>query len=228
MTRFAALRSLLRDRSGLAMIEFALGAPFLLTAGLWGMELANFAVTNMQVGQLTVHIADNGSRIGDTSTLTDRKIYEADINDIFIGAAVQSGQKMELLKHGRVILSSLQVDDATGNQYIHWQRCRGMKVENSTYGNTGDGLATPIAGLGPTGEEVEAQPEDAVIFVEVFYDYQPIISSAFLFKTSTITSIATFTVRDDRDLTQVYQRDPAKPDEVSGCNAYNDTPAITG
>ncbi len=75
------------------MTEFALGAPFLLTAGLWGMELANFAVTNMQVGQLTVHIADNGSRIGDTSTLTDRKIYEADINDIFIGAAVQSGRK---------------------------------------------------------------------------------------------------------------------------------------
>ncbi len=135
---------------------------------------------------------------------------------------------MELLKHGRVIISSLQVDDASGDQYIHWQRCRGMKVENSSYGNTGDGLATPIAGLGPTGEEVEAQPEDAVIFVEVFYDYQPIISSAFLFKTSTIQSIATFTVRDDRDLTQVYQRDPAKPDEVSGCNTFNDTPAIIG
>lgn len=228
MTFFAPLRRLLSNRSGLATIEFALGAPFLLTAGLWGMELANFAVTNMQVGQLTVHLADNGSRIGDTSTLTGRKIYEADINDMFVGAAVQSGQKMELLKHGRVILSSLQVDDATGNQYIHWQRCRGMKVESSTYGNTGDGLATPIAGLGPTGEEVEAQPEDAVIFVEVFYDYQPIISSAFLFKTSTIQSIAAFTVRDDRDLTQVYQRDPAKPDEVSVCNTYNDTPAITG
>ncbi len=228
MTWFARLRHLLHDRVGLALTEFALGAPVLLTAGLWGVELANFAVTNMQIGQLTVHIADNGSRIGDTSNLTNRKIYEADINDIFVGAAAQSGQKMELLKHGRVIISSLQVDDASGDQYIHWQRCRGMKVENSTYGNTGDGLATPIAGLGPTGEEVEAQPEDAVIFVEVFYDYQPIISSAFLFKTSTIQSIASFTVRDDRDLTQVYQRDPAKPDEVSGCNTFNDTPAITG
>jgi hypothetical protein len=127
-----------------------------------------------------------------------------------------------------VIISSLQVDDASGDQYIHWQRCRGMKTETSTYGNTGDGLATNLPGMGPSGEEVTAESGDAVIFVEVFYDYQPMISSAFLFKTSTIHSISTFTVRDDRDLTQVYQRDPVKPDEVSGCDAYNDTPAVIG
>jgi Flp pilus assembly protein TadG len=66
----SGIARLARNRSGLAMTEFALGAPFLLTAGLWGVELANFAVTNMKIGQIAVHIADNGSRIGDTSTLT--------------------------------------------------------------------------------------------------------------------------------------------------------------
>lgn len=228
MSLRCALRHLKQNRSGLAMIEFALGAPVLLTAGLWGVELANFAVANMQVGQLAVHIADNGSRVGDTSTLNDRRIYESDINDIFVGASIQGGDKLELYKHGRVIISSLQVDDASDDQFISWQRCRGMKVENSSYGFTGDGLASSFAGMGPVGEEVTAQPDDAVIFVEVFYDYQPIISSAFLFKTSTIHSVATFTVRDDRDLTQVYQRDPLAPDDVSGCNVYNDTPAIIG
>jgi hypothetical protein len=39
--------------------------------------MANYAVVNMRVSQLTEQIADNASRIGDTSTLEDRKIYEA-------------------------------------------------------------------------------------------------------------------------------------------------------
>ena len=70
----AALRRLARNRSGVAMTEFALGAPFLLMAGLWGTEMANYALVNMKIGQLAVHIADNASRIGDTSMLQDRKI----------------------------------------------------------------------------------------------------------------------------------------------------------
>lgn len=82
----AALRALRRSCSGVAMTEFAMGAPFLLVAGLWGTEMANYALVNMKIGQLAVHIADNASRIGDTSMLQDRKIYEADINDVIYGA----------------------------------------------------------------------------------------------------------------------------------------------
>ena len=83
MSLLSTLRRLLRHKSGVAMTEFALGAPFLLTAGLWGTEEANYALVNMKIGQLAVHIADNASRIGDTSTLQDRKIYESDLNDVF-------------------------------------------------------------------------------------------------------------------------------------------------
>ena len=48
------LRALLRNRSGLAMIEFALGAPPLLMAGLWGTETANLALTTMKVNQFII------------------------------------------------------------------------------------------------------------------------------------------------------------------------------
>ncbi|NCU11664.1 MAG: hypothetical protein GXC70_05810, partial [Sphingomonadaceae bacterium] len=82
MTRLQKLARLLRDRSGVAMTEFALGAPFLLMAGLWGTETANFALVNMKVGQLAVHVADNASRVGDTSTLQNRRVYESDILDV--------------------------------------------------------------------------------------------------------------------------------------------------
>lgn len=210
---------LLRSRSGIAMTEFALGAPFLLAAGLWGVETANFAVTNMKIGQLAVHLADNASRIGDTSTLKDRKIFESDINDIIVGAHIQGGQQLDLYTHGRVIISSLEVN-AGGQQYIHWQRCRGVKPVNSAYGGQG----TIVSGMGPAGEEITAEPNDAVIFVELTYEYHPLISTKFLGGDNTIRSWAAFTVRDDRDLSQIYQRDPANPDPVASCSAFSGPP----
>ena len=222
-----ALRRLRRNRSGVAMTEFALGAPFLLMAGLWGTEMANYALVNMKIGQLAVHIADNASRIGDTSMLQDRKIYEADINDVIYGAHMQGGPGINLYENGRVIISSLQVapgpSGGTGPQYIHWQRCRGRKPSASTYGNEGDILAT---GMGPAGQEVLAMDGDAVIFVQIAYTYQPLISAQFMGSLD-MHSIAAFNVRDDRDLSQIYQRDPGSPDAVQRCSVFSGRPSIS-
>lgn len=217
MSLLTQLRALLRNRSGVAMTEFAMGAPFLLTAGLWGAEEANYALVNMKVSQIAEHIADNASRVGDTSTLQNRKIYESDINDVIYGAQVQGG-KLNLYDNGRVIISSLEVEPGGGDQYIKWQRCRGAKHYAPQYGTEGESLGT--AGMGPAGEEVLAQEGDAVIFVEVSYTYQPLVSAQFLGNLD-ITSIASFTVRDNRDLTQIYQRDAGSPDPVQNCSAYN-------
>lgn len=216
MIRPALIRRLLRNSSGIAMTEFALGAPFLLIAGLWGTETANYALVNMKVGQLAVHIADNASRIGDTSTLQNRKIYEADINDVIYGAQIQGGPSIGLYDNGRVIISSLEVN-ADGEQYIHWQRCRGVKNVAPSFGEEGDVLTD---GMGPEDQEVIAQEGEAVIFVEINYTYQPLISARFMGDLN-ISSVASFTVRDDRDLTQIYQRNPSDPDTVQGCNTYS-------
>lgn len=213
------LRRLLRSRSGVAMTEFALAAPFVLTFGLWGIEISNLALTNMKVSQVAMHLADNASRIGDASVLSDRKIYESDINDVLYGANLQGGQSLDLYEHGRVIVSSLEVN-ASGQQYIHWQRCKGKKAHASSYGVQGANLGT--AGMGPTGFKVLAQPDDAVIFVEVVYDYQPLVSARFVSNT-TITATSAFTVRDDRDLAQVYTHTPATYDVQASCNVFNST-----
>lgn len=210
------IRRLRRSKSGVAMIEFALGAPVLLTAGLWGSEMANYALINMKVSQLAEHIADNASRIGDAGMLQNRKIYESDINDIMYGAQLQAGGGMDLFDHARVFVSSVEVD-ADDKQYIHWQRCRGTKNVASGYGVAGTSLGT--VGIGPAGQEVFAQPDDAVIFVEVNYTYQPLVSERFL-GSRDIQAIASFTVRDDRDLSQIYQRDAADTDDVQTCTAY--------
>jgi hypothetical protein len=219
MSLLRQLRRLLRNKSGVSAVEFALGAPFLLTAGLWGSETANYALVNMKVGQLAVHIADNASRIGDTSTLQNRKIYESDINDVVYGAQIQGGPTIGLFDNGRVIISSLQVRDAGAGeeQYIHWQRCRGAKNVASSFGDEGD---VKPDGMGREGNEVLAQAGDAVIFVEVNYTYQPLISANFMGSLD-IISTASFTVRDDRDLSQIYQRDPMNPDAEQQCSVYS-------
>lgn len=214
----ALFRRILQARSGVAMTEFALGLPLLMTVGMWGIETANVAITNMRVSQLAMQIADNASRIGDTSTLTNHKIYESDINDLLIGANVMGGTSIDLFEHGRVVISSLEVVPATEDtQYIHWQRCKGKKDFDSVYGVAGKGLDGSLTGLGPAGEEITAPKDDAVIFVEVRYDYQPLISSVFT-QTPTINATAAFNVRDDRDLTQIHQRDAGSPDAVADCS----------
>jgi hypothetical protein len=221
MSCAAALKRLAQCTSGVAMTEFALSLPLLFAAGLWGVETANQAIVQMEISQLAIHIADNASRVGDTSSLEDRKIYETDINDVFQGANIQSGKRVGLFEHGRVILSSLEVvPGSEDQQYIHWQRCKGKKQHASTYGDEGDGIGSTIAGMGPPGEEVIAFEGEAVMFVEVSYDYQPLIGGMFTYL-KTLKATAAFNVRDSRDLTQIYQRDPLLPDGISDCDTFD-------
>jgi len=222
------LRRLWRDSTAVAATEFAMILPVFLGAALWGVETANYAVATMQISQLASHLADDASRIGDTSTLEDRKIYESDIDDLFDGADVQAGKRLDFFTHGRAIISSLEVvPGSTDRQYIHWQRCRGDKEQTSSYGVQGQGLDGSMAGMGPASSQVAANPGEAVIFVEVAYDYQPLIAAQFIGH-RTIHAIASFTVRDDRDLTQIYQRDPGRPDPVADCADADATASVGG
>ncbi len=218
--RFAS--RLRRNVAGVAMTEFALVFPFLLTVGLMGLEVSNRVLVQMKVTQLANQIADNASRIGDQSMLEDRKIYEADINDLFFGAHLQGGESIDLYEHGRVILSSLEVvPDTADQQYIHWQRCVGKKNHPSSYGVAGDGKsADDFPGMGPAGEEVIAFADEAVMFVEISYDYQPIIGDPFTFNSGTVNAVASYTVRADRDLTEIYQPASGAADPVAVCGAF--------
>ena len=65
----------------------------------------------------------------------------------------------------------------------------------------------------------EVRETDAVIFVEIAYDYQSLVGANFGFG-GEVTATASFTVRDDRDLSQIYQRDESDPDPVAGCDTF--------
>lgn len=212
-----ALRRLRRNTSGVAFVEFAFTAPIILSLGMLGTETAYYVITHMQLSQLAMQVADNASRVGEQDVLTARKVYESDVNEAFVGGE-KLGQSFQIYERGRVIISSLQ-RNGEGGQWIAWQRCRGAKEHTSTYGFQGDGATgTSFPGMGEAGHEITASAGTAVMFVEVAYDYDS-LTPFNLFNGRTITYTAAFNVRDSRDLSQLYNTNPAGP--VASCATYS-------
>jgi Flp pilus assembly protein TadG len=191
------LRSLGRDETGAALIEFAFTLPILLTLSLTGAELTNYIITKMRISQIALHLADNAARIGSGSQLQAKTITEADINDLLTGAQLQSGE-LDLAGNGRVIISSIEPSTVnTANSRIRWQRCGGAKTAHaSTYGTVAN--KTNVTGIGPTGQQVGAPTNGVTMFVEVYYEYKPLIKTSLSPDTS-MTEIASMMVRDRRD-----------------------------
>jgi len=198
-TAFRRLSTLGRDTSGAALLEFAFTLPLLLTMGLTGAEITNYIITKMRVSQIALHLADNAARIGAGSQLQAKTINEADINDLFTGAQLQSGE-LDLTANGRVILSSVEPSTVnTANSRIRWQRCFGAKTSHaSTYGTVAN--KTNVTGIGPTGRQVSAPASGVTMFVEVYYEYKPLIKTS-LSPASNMTEVASMMVRDRRDTT---------------------------
>ena len=213
----ASLRALKQDNSAVAMVEFAFAAPIVLSMGLLGTETAYYTITHMQVSQIAMQVADNASRVGEHDVLVSRKVYEDDVNSTFVGAE-KLGDNYQIFEQGRIIISSLQVN-SDGGQWIAWQRCRGAKNHVSSYGVQGAGVSgTSFPGMGEAGNRITASSGTAVMFVEVSYTYEPITPFE-LFGDDEMEYTAAFNVRDSRDLTQLYQSNPAAP--VSSCSTFS-------
>ena len=225
------LASLYRDRRGLALVEFAYMAPVMLLLIVGGAELANYSITSMRISALALQVADNASRIGEGDPMAKKKISEAQVNDLLQGALAQGGtlnvngtyvQKQSsgsssVKNKARIIISSLEPDPDVGHvdrNYIHWQRCYGLATDFAPqYGLQGN---DNLIGMGPSGRQVYAPPGSGVIFVEVYYRYEPIFPVAQLESMGLpayrpINAVAAMVVRDDRDYSQLYNSEGVTP-----------------
>lgn len=212
-------RELGRDERGLALIEFAYVAPLLLLLGMGGAELTNYALTQMRVSQLAISLADNASRAKQFVVGAAPRFREHDANEVFQAAQLQSGE-LDIAANGRIVLSSLE-RNADGGQWIHWQRCFGTKTAyGPQFGTQGIGrTGTSFPGMGPTSNRVIAEQNFAVMYVEIAYEYRPLILSSIV-PAQTIRKNAAMYVRDDRDLAGDTTRDARYGD------MFNPTPAV--
>jgi Flp pilus assembly pilin Flp len=181
-----------RDERGVAFVEFALIAPLVLFMILGGLEVVNYAVAQLRVNQIAMTVADNAGRV--TTGIDEANVYE-----VFAGANV-IGQSMDFKQHGRIVLSSLQDNGRSGGkhgQMINWQRCWGDLGTAPAYGRQGLGRNDNSleTGMGPTGNKIVSIPGTAVMFVEVSYDYQPLISGTIVPVSGTIRRESAFNVR---------------------------------
>jgi Flp pilus assembly protein TadG len=221
MTLLARIARLRRDNSGMAVVEFALTLPFVIIVTMSAAELTNYTTTKMRVSQLALQIADNGSRIGTGTVLSNKTISETQINDILSGANLQAG-KLGLFANGRVILSSLQPGVAANTYVVKWQRCKGLKTFTYYAAGTTERSSSPTSTANPY--KVTPPSDGAVMFVEINYTYQPLIAARFLPNITEIKEIAAMTVRDNRDYTGgtagIYNTEGAT---AASCTVYSAT-----
>ncbi|MES2289370.1 MAG: hypothetical protein V4530_06500 [Pseudomonadota bacterium] len=225
------LKRLRRDQSGLAFIEFAYSLPVVLGIGLGGIEVANLAVTRMRISQIGMAVADNAARAGSSSGMALQRLYESDVGDVFEAARIQ-GTPIDFRQRGKIVLSSLQ-QNASGGQWIAWQRCYGLKAFTSTYGTAGQGkTGTAFPGMGPTSALVTAPTANGVMFVEVAYDYRAIVEPfakglqyfGLNVDNQVITYRGAFIVREPRELGD--STDPATT-TTEDYGLFQNSPAIT-
>lgn len=165
-------RDLRECRSGVSVVEFALALPVVMATAVGGLECANVALAHLRVSQIATTTADTAARV-----LT--QMDETDIAEVFAGVDVM-GNRIDFAANGRVVISDLEDNGKTGGtagQMIRWQRCYGSLNVAPSYGRQGAGTndATLKTGLGPTGKKIVAGANTAVMFVEVTYDYQPLV-----------------------------------------------------
>jgi len=127
------LNRLLRDRYGIAAVEFALSLPILMGLTLYSMEAANMAYTSQKLGNIATQTADSVSRIR-------LSISNGDVTDALGGMKIL-GDGIDLRNRGRIIVSSVQpVTDSSGNvtnQKVRWQRCTGDPLRDSSWFSPG-------------------------------------------------------------------------------------------
>ena len=214
MTNFPFIKRLMRATSGVALIEFALSLPVILSMGLGGLELANYAIATERVSQIAMTAADNAARVRSS-------IDELDVNEVMAGAKFV-GSKINFAQNGRIILSSLEENAGKTGQWIRWQRCAGAKSATSSFGVQDAGKNdSSLPGMGPTGKKLAAVSGTAVMFVEVFYDYQPIVPMPSLgYGTKTMNFTAAFNVRERTDQALKNAKNLTGAN-ISSCSLYS-------
>jgi len=215
LRRTARLAARLRAcEGGLALIEFAMALPVLVTLGLVGLETANLAMAHLRVSNIAMLAADNAARVRDS-------IDETNVIELLTGAKM-TGDSIRFRQNGRIIVSSVEpntagLNGASTGQWIRWQRCDGARNVASRYGpqGTGQNNAT-LQYVGPATNRISASAGNAIILVEVEYNYQALVSDT-IFGPRVIRYESAFDVRQRTNQAITNSTNAT----IKSCNVYN-------
>ena len=156
-----------KDKSGLAMLEFALLLPMLLVLTLGSFEVGRYALLTQKIDRISATIADLVAR---AEALSATEV------DNLLDATDYLAQPFEFSTSGMVIVSSIVGRDGQ-EPIIIGQRSRGtITGQSSKIGSDGGEATLPAAFTDADGQTLEEG--EGVIVTEVFYNYVPYFAGA--------------------------------------------------
>ncbi|HRO12218.1 TadE/TadG family type IV pilus assembly protein [Amaricoccus sp.] len=158
MRRFASrLPGLLRDRRGVAAMEFALILPILVLFSAGTIEYSRLILLTQKLQSGAFILADLTAR--------DRTLSEDQLENIFL-AIDNIIQPFEFAADGRAIVSSVG-RDGSNLLRVNWQRTSvGDLTAASAIGTEGDSATLPA--------DLDVAAGETVIAAEVFYSFTPL------------------------------------------------------
>ena len=174
----AMLRRFAKAERGIAVVEFALALPVLMTLFYGTVEVSRYILITQKVEKLAHSIADVTSQEQTASAATLDQVMSA-ASDIM--------SPYTMTTNGKIIISSLYRAPSTTNATVNWRyQGGGSYAATSLIGAVG---AVPSVPGGFTFDDREN-----VIAAEVFFQFSPLISTQF-FGTTTIYRAAFYKPR---------------------------------
>lgn len=168
----------LRNAGGIAMVEFALALPVLMTLFYGAVEVTRYVLIVQKAEKLAHSVADMAAQ-SQTATIASLNQVMAAASDIMNPYAMNT--------NGRIFISSLYRAAGATDATVNWRYQGGGSLSaNSQLGAVG---SIPSVPAGFTFDEREN-----VIAAEVYYQFSPLVSSDF-FGTTTIYRVAFYKPR---------------------------------
>jgi Flp pilus assembly protein TadG len=166
---------------GLAAVEFALAAPFIILVMLAGTDLTIFMRTMMRVDETATEIS--------LVVTQYQSLYDSDLTYLFSAAQTVAGTTPVTGLIGATIITGIVSNG--GKQTIAWQRLSPSATFSSQFGTAiGSVPKLPNNYLLPSG--------GTLIAVEVFTTATPWVLSASLMGGSSVTSLRSYALYQPR------------------------------
>jgi Flp pilus assembly protein TadG len=180
MSRFPPTEPLALSRRGLASVEFALVAPFILMLMLAGADLTIFMRTKLRIDETATQVALDVTQYNN--------LYDSDFTGLYNAAQTVAGTTPVTGVLGTTIITGMI--NSSGKQTIAWQRRSASATFNSLFGAAGATPVLPASYVLPSG--------GVLIGVEVFTTASPWVLSAGLMGASPTSSLRAYVLFQPR------------------------------
>ena len=169
-------------RRGVAAVEFALVAPFIILLILAGTDLTIFMRTKMRIDETATGVA--------LIVTQYQNLYDSDFTGLFTAAQTVAGATPVTGLLGTTVITGI-VTDGNDRQTIAWQKRSTQATSNSLFG-------TAVGSVPRLPNSYLMPKNSTLIAVEVFTSASPWILSATLMGGAGTTSVRTYALYQPR------------------------------